>query len=104
MSHASAHRARGSDCRERTTEPITPANAGSASRLQSHASGPAWLRSTLAYERCLLCKRVPPYYNPEDDMGRIVTGYLCALAAVGVGCFLLWLGTFLGRRKRPDMT
>jgi hypothetical protein len=40
-----------------------------------------------------------PYWDPETDEQTIITGYLRVLICVGVGCFLLWLGS---RFSRPS--
>ena len=45
----------------------------------------------------------PSYYDPENDMERIVTAYLWVLGAGGLGCFLLWLGSFLGPKDSADL-
>src|SRR5260370_37093752 len=43
------------------------------------------------------------YYNAEGDEGFIMAGYLRTLACVGIGCALLWTGSWVGRHrsKRP---
>jgi hypothetical protein len=40
-----------------------------------------------------------PYWDPEADTQTIITGYLRALVCVGIGCFLLWLGSRFSRRS-----
>jgi len=45
----------------------------------------------------------PPNFDPEADMARIVTCYLCTLGAGVFGCFLLWLSSFLGPKNPADL-
>jgi hypothetical protein len=43
------------------------------------------------------------YVFPEGDEQRIVTCYLGFLGACGLGCFLLWLGSFFGPKNPADL-
>lgn len=39
------------------------------------------------------------HYNTEGDEGMIVAAYLRTLACVGIGCALLWTGSWLGKSR-----